>query len=341
MSADTGSGHCDVRAFSVQPGRTDDDDSVARDALRLVDSERVTVIDPSTVEVVTVEADAFPAGELDRHRVIGEVDHGAAHAVVDLEDSARLIRLSSVVLQQHDFVAQDELPVCELHLVAEIESTEFGQPFPSQSVEEACLGARARQEQRLAGAPRCHPVSDGDRVQVRCSVGDDDPAVIAIRGERCRDVPVAQLVEGCLLPGLLLAAVHVEFGHPVAEQVDGCSERPACCDLRKLVVVANEDDLGPGDSRLADHLGEVARARHAGFIDDDHGSVVDGASLDEVTSDRRGVDPGACLEFSCGARRRGETNDRPTGVLVRCANGAESVSLARASSPDEERDPIT
>lgn len=231
--------------------------------------------------------------------------------------------------------------VGELHLVAEIELAQFSQSFPGQSVEEPCLGARPRQEEALAIAPRGNPVGHGDRMQVGRSVGYDHSAVIAVGGECGRDVPVAKLVEGCLLPGLLLTSVHMEPDHPIAEHVDGCSERPSCCDLGQLMVVTDQDDLGPGLSRLADHLCEVTGARHAGFVDDDDGSAVDRALLDEVASDRRGVDPSSRLELSCGSCRRGETDDRPTRLLVRGSNGSECVRLAGASASDEECNTVT
>ena len=128
-------------------------------------------------------------------------------------------------------------------------------------------------------------------MEVVAGVGDDDAAVVAVGGEGGGDVAAAELVEGVLLPDVLLAAVDGQLDDAVAERVEGGPERAAGGDFGELVVVADEHDLGPDGGGLIDDGGEVAGAGHRGLVDDDHGGGGDRALFDAVAGDRRRRDP--------------------------------------------------
>ena len=80
---------------------------------------------------------------------------------------------------------------------------------------------------------------------------------------------VAELVEGVDLPRFGLAPVDGELGGVAGGGVDGGGEPASGGDLGELVVVADEDHLGPGGAGGGDDAVQVDGAGHAGFVDDD------------------------------------------------------------------------
>ena len=94
-----------------------------------------------------------------------------------------------------------------------------------------CFGAGAGEHHRVTGCAQPLPVRDGAVVELVGVVGEHDTAVLEVGGERCRDVAVAELVEGGLFPEVSLAAVDGQLDDPGIEGVERSPERAASTDF--------------------------------------------------------------------------------------------------------------
>src|SRR5215207_11781412 len=89
-------------------------------------------------------------------------------------------------------------------------------------------------------------------------VGKHDPSVVAVGGERGCDLPVAELIERCLFPWVLLAAVGGQFGGSGPEGVERGAEPASGGDFGQLMVITDQDRFGPDPGHLIEDSGEVA-----------------------------------------------------------------------------------
>ena len=90
-SSVAGAGQGDVDALTVQAVRTDHEDVIARDTLRLVHRHRIPVVEPAASHILAVQHDTTAGTfQRDRHRCGPRIEghDGADHAVVD-SDSGR------------------------------------------------------------------------------------------------------------------------------------------------------------------------------------------------------------------------------------------------------------
>ena len=122
-------------------------------------------------------------------------------------------------------------------------------------------------------------------------------------------------------------------------------EGAAGVDLGELAGVADQDELGPCVVGGVDEAGEVAGADHGGFVDDEHGAVVEegptGVEDADDAVDGLGRDAGAGLEFGRGSSRERGAEDRVAVVVVGVAEPVERGGLARAGLADHQRDRVT
>ncbi len=122
-------------------------------------------------------------------------------------------------------------------------------------------------------------------------------------------------------------------------------ERAACVDLGELARIADENELGVGSVGLVDEFGELAGADHSGFVDNDHGVLVEvevaGGDLVEGAVDGLARDTCTGLEFGGGTGRECGTDE---SVAVEFVCGPERVGgggLACSGLADDEVDRVT
>ncbi len=156
----------------------------------------------------------------------------------------------------------------------------------------------------LAGEGGGVPVGRDPVAEADGGRGGDDAVVGVVGGERLVDVASTEPGERVAFPGFLLASVLFEGdgGEPPGEAV----EEPAGVDRAELLRVADEHDLRPSSRRGVEEHGELAGADHGGFVDDDHGAVVEleGPVGELEGPEREGVgrDRGLGLELRGGGR---------------------------------------
>jgi hypothetical protein len=204
---------------------------VAGDALGFVDRERVGVIDPAPLRIAAVEHDPFAGRQEDVDAVVVDVDDGDEHPVLDGERVAVVQVLAGVVPAEHHPVAGGVGAAADLELVCQVEVTGVGEELAGELVQQVCFGAGAGEHQRFAGCAQLLPVCDGAGVELVGVVGEHDPAVLEVGGERSGDVAVAELIEGGLFPQVLLATVDGQLDDPGTEGVQRGTERATCADL--------------------------------------------------------------------------------------------------------------
>ena len=95
-----------------------------------------------------------------------------------------------------------------------------------------------------------------------------DPAMVVIGAGEALDVAVAQRRERVAVPRLVLAADLGQLER--AESVGQRGEQAAGLDLGQLAIVADEHELGLRLLGRVEQAREVARADHAGLVDDQH-----------------------------------------------------------------------
>lgn len=129
------------------------------------------------------------------------------------------------------------------------------------------------------------PVSDELVPELVAVVGQGDVAVAGEAAEGLVDSAVAEVDERLAFVVGALAAIGGE-GDGV-EPVGEGSEESAGIDLGELAVVVDGDDLGVGSVGLSNEAGELAGADHGGFVDDEHGAVVEAGSSGRDRASKR------------------------------------------------------
>ena len=250
-----GSGQGDVAGLPVQAAWPDDEHLVAGHPLGLVDGDGVAVVDMAGADVVAVDDDAPTAHQVDGHvAAVGvEGGDGADHPVVDPARPGTPRRgVEAGVAGEDDPVTGLELAVTDVEDGTGQEAG-GGSSVAAVTVEGAGFGTGAGEEEGVAAVPvGLPPVADGGSVNVLEAVVEDDAVVVVVGVEGGGDVAVAELIEGVDLPRFGLPAVDGQLGTVCAGGVDGGGEPSPGGDLRKLMMVTDEDHLGPGDAGGAD-----------------------------------------------------------------------------------------
>ena len=141
------------------------------------------------------------------------------------------------------------------------------------------------------------------------------------------------MIERGVFPFVALATVDRQLATPIPDRVEQRSERTACFDLRKLMVIADHDHFGPRTSGVGDHMMEVERADHAGFVHHHHSAVVEVVHVEAL--DRHGVDTGTVAQLACCTPRRARTQHPIPGRFVQLTNRVHRVRLAGACFADD------
>ena len=134
----------------------------------------------------------------------------------------------------------------------------------------------------------------------------------------------------------------VQFGRPVF--LPQGAEDAAALDARQLLIVANQNELGPALPRLGRHLGQVLGGKHGGLVDDQHRARVPLARTHfeplEFARDGRGVGKAVALHVLHNGIGPGEALDTETSLLVRLANCFNRGALAGAGFARDHRQPL-
>ena len=156
------------------------------------------------------------------------------------------------------------------------------------------------------------------------------------------EVAFAECLQGVAVPRLDLSANlgQPECVRPVGER----GERAARLDLRQLMVVADEDELGVGCGGVVGEPCELPGADHRRLVDDQDvagAQPVAAVIVVQRSGDRRARDPGGVLQLASGARRQGAPGHATARRLPDLARSVEGVGLAgtggRADDVDAAR----
>ena len=149
-------------------------------------------------------------------------------------------------------------------------------------------------------------------------------------------------IEGAPLLGVGHPHDLVQFGPAVF-----LLERPeqaAALDAGELLVVAGEDQFGPGRPRLCRHLRQVLGRQHAGLIDDQHRAAVPaaGTALEaiELGGDRRRIAEAVPLQVLHDLVGPAHADDPVSGRLVGVAHRGERRALAGSRLAGDDREPF-
>ena len=206
------------------------------------------------------------------------------------------------------------------------------------------LGSSTGEHHRVVAlCPSGPPVGDQERLRVGRRVADGDAAVVAVGVEGERRVAVAELLECFAFPFLVLASVVAEFDRGLPRDESG--EQSAGCDLGELLRVADEHDLGAASVDLVEDGGEVAGAGGAGFVDDEHGAVVESAGFvvvdgDAESGDRGRRDAGGVGDLVGGDAGVGCAAHPVAGSFPCFACGREGEGLAGSGGCGEDVDAV-
>lgn len=99
-------------------------------------------------------------------------------------------------------------------------------------------------------------------------VGRVDHALAIIGVDRLAGAACGERARRVALPVLALTAYLGDLGR--AMPLGDAAERRSGLDRLQLLGVAYHHDLGPGVARLAQHTLHLARADHAGLVNDQH-----------------------------------------------------------------------
>ena len=232
-------------------------------------------------------------------------------------------------------VAQAEDPVAGLVLLAvhgqrgSVHTLGLDRPGPGELVEGGNLVAPMGQDHGV-DAPVLEPRMLGDHLGAPLGhqLGDVDAAVAQVQLIGGAGLAVAHQLEGCSLPGLLLAHV-LGDQHPADVLTQGAHRCPRADGL-ELRGVADHDQLGVVPCRERDQLGKLAVADHARLVDHEHAAgwqVVD-LELVEHAGDRPGGDVRARLEHVGGRAGERAADDLDAGGLERLPAHVEREGLA-------------
>ena len=126
-------------------------------------------------------------------------------------------------------------------------------------------------------------------------------------------VAVAELVEGCLFPGVGLASVLGELDG--GESGGHSAEESAGVDLGQLSRVTDEHDLDLLLLGVVEESGQLAGADHPGLVHHEHRPGLQRRpdtvlfELSGQSSERGRRDAGRLLEFECGAGGERDAGD--------------------------------
>ncbi len=150
------------------------------------------------------------------------------------------------------------------------------------------------------------------------------------------DVDLAEGAERGSLVRVGLAAVlgQLDGGDAAGDSREGA----AGVDLGELTSVADQHELGPGLVGGVDEAGEVAGADHGGFVDDEHGSLVEEgpAGVEDAGEAVDGLGLGMPAPDWSSAVARAEsaaTEDRVAVVVVGVAEAVEGGGLPAPAWP--------
>ena len=166
-----------------------------------------------------------------------------------------------------------------------------------------------------------------------------DALVEFVEGECLVGAAFAEVGEGLLFPGFVLASVFFEVD--AADVVVERAEHAAGVDFGELFGVADEDGFDSGGFGGVEEWGEGAGAGHAGFVDDEDGQRVKGLSVGEFLAERgdgEGADPGPAFELVCCAGGYCAADDPVAGGAPGVVGCGECGGLAGAGGGDDDVD---
>jgi hypothetical protein len=185
------------------------------------------------------------------------------------------------------------------------------------------------------------PVLNQRRARRVGARGRDEPTVLVVGTDEALHLAAAQGAERVPVPAVALPADVVELNR--AQALRERTERPARLDLGELAVVADQHELGVRVARRVGQRREIARADHAGLVDDQHCARRElHAALEAApeTSDRRRVDPRLVAQFARRARRQPTAEHRAAAPPPRLDCRLQRERLARAGRGTHDLDAI-
>ena len=151
---------------------------------------------------------------------------------------------------------------------------------------------------------------------------------------------MTQLVERDLFPLSGLASIHRQLAHLRADGGHGFGEPSARGDLRELVMITDQDDLGAALTASSKKGMELDGAGHPGLVDDHHAAIVEaGRGVGQEAFDRERGHPGALFEFPRrlpGRRGTDDTEAAEVGVGEEATDHAHRVRLAGPGAPNDD-----
>ena len=300
-------------------------------ALRLVHGERVAAVDG--VVVGGVEGELALVGTLQGERLALDVDRGD-HAAGAVADRAAAL------------VGETDHPVAHLVLLVThgqrraVDSPLGHRPGMGQLVERGHLVTTPGEDDRVETAG-LEPgvVLDHLDLALGHRVGVVDAVVALVLAVRLARLTVAEQLQGCPLPVVVLADVLVQL-HP-ADVIAQGAHRCARLDRLELEGIADHHQLGLVTGRQGDQLGELAVAEHARLVDHEHAAI--GKALDlelvERGRHRRRGDVRSLLEELGGASGQGAADHLHPGGIEGFAADLERVGLADPGVALDHRTP--
>ena len=186
------------------------------------------------------------------------------------------------------------------------------------------------------------PVGDEGAVAVVAGLEGADAVMLGIGGDRLLQVAGAHVVDGPLLPGLDLPAVHGQLGGAQAE-AEG-AEAAAGGDGGELAVVADQHHLGPGPLGMARAGGRACGCRPwpprppPAPIRPSSSSPA-AAEVEQEPVDRAGIGEAFVGQADGGDPGRGGAEDLVAVQLERLPGQPQRPGLARPGPPDHHRHP--
>ncbi|HMJ36759.1 MAG TPA: hypothetical protein VK501_22840 [Baekduia sp.] len=183
----------------------------------------------------------------------------------------------------------------------------------------------------IGSTGRLPPVLDQRRTQLVGGRPGDEAPVIAIRLAPCLDLALAQLRESRAIPRLCLAMDLVQLDR--SEVSRESAERAPGIDLRKLAVVADQDELGLRVGGVLCEPVDRARADHASLVDDQHrtrSKAIALVDVDEQPGDRRAVDARERFHLDGSSRGQRAPEDAHSVGFPSVSRGGEASRLPGA-----------
>ncbi len=166
----------------------------------------------------------------------------------------------------------------------------------------------------------CLPRGDGGVQRVITRRYRDEPVVLAVPVDGVGDPAATELLERASLARISLADVLVENLDSIAVAADEGLEAAAGVDGAELVVVADDDGLGPGHVDGGEELEQGPVVGHAGFVDQHHGAVVEAQvavfEAPDEGGDGAAVDAGLVVEGAGGLAADGGAEDSVAAGFV-------------------------